>query len=125
MHNLKYGNIVLSYNLLTQVMLQIMMEAKTNRRIGGATIVLVFILVLAGFLPAKILAQGPSQEQFLETVGPYEIGVTAVPSTLSLGRVQFIVTVLNSATRQSVPDATVTLRVKHGDDKLDAAKGEG
>lgn len=84
----------------TVVLIQNMTEAKSKRRIGGASIVLVFILVLGGFLPAKILAQGHSKEQFRETIGPYEIGFAAIPSNLSLGSVSFAVTVLDAATGQ-------------------------
>ena len=63
------------------------MEPKTKRRIGGAGIALVILLVIAGFLPANILAQGHNRESFRETAGPYEISVVAIPSNLSLGRV--------------------------------------
>ena len=106
----------------TVILIQNMMGAKSKRRIGGASIVLVFILVLGGFLPAETLAQGHSKEQFRETIGPYEIGVAAIPSNLSLGRVSFAVTVLDAATGQPVRDARVVLRIKH---VSDATEGWG
>ena len=98
------------------------MRANPTQKFLRGSIVLLLLVALEGILPAKMMAQGHSPDQFLETAGSYDIGVTAVPSTLSLGRVQFVVTVLDSATRQPVPDASVLLRVKH---ELDEAGGWG
>ena len=103
-------------------LLQNLMEAKTKGRIGEARIALVILLVIAGILPASILAQGHNREPFRETAGPYEISVVAIPSNLSLGRVSFAVTVLDAATGQPVTDASVVLQVKH---VSDATEGWG
>jgi len=67
--------------------------------------------------PLAAVAQENGGYQVKQIVGPHEIGVTVIPSNLSLGRVQFIVTVLNAATRQPVSDAQVRIRtrsVAHG-----------
>jgi hypothetical protein len=88
----------------------------TNRRnvmgILGSVIILA-ALALGAVAPPTALAQEALPEPFRQTAGPYEIGILAAPSTLSIGEVTFVVTVADAATGQPVPDAHVVIRVEH------------
>ena len=76
-------------------------------------IIVLAALALASVSPATAQAQDPLPEPYREIAGPYELGILAAPSTLSIGEVTFVVTVIDAATRQPVPDANVVVRVEH------------
>jgi hypothetical protein len=76
-------------------------------------IIVLAALALASVSPATAQAQEPLPEPHRETAGPYEISVLAAPSTLSIGEVTFVVTVVAAETREPVPDANVVVRVEH------------
>lgn len=75
-----------------------------------ACVVLVVTLAAGTLAHKPARAQEGDGEQVRETVGPYEIGVTANPSTPAVGAVHIIITVLNATTRQPVADARVRIR---------------
>ena len=82
-------------------------------RMGKVAVLALALALAVGMLfPTPVLAQQGNEQQITETAGPYEIGVTAIPSTLSLGRVRFIITVLEAVSRQPVPDAEVLIRTR-------------
>lgn len=80
---------------------------------------LIIALVMASGMAtiSPILAQESPEARadglFREIIGPYEIGVLSLPSSLSLGLVTFIVFVVEAPSGKPVPDATVVIRVKH------------
>ena len=78
-----------------------------------ASVIIVIALALIAVAPTTALAQESLPEPFRQTAGPYDIGVLAAPSTLSIGEVTFVVTVADAATGQPVPDAHVVVRVEH------------
>ncbi len=84
------------------------------------------MLILAPMVGAlalsPALAQENGDEPFTTSAGPYQIEVWAVPSNLSLGQVIFAVKVLDSATKEPVPDPRVTIRVRH---ELEDTEGWG
>ncbi len=89
---------------------------------------LLVALVMAAGIPwvSPILAQkspdsGP-HGLFSEIIGPYELGVIAIPSSLSIGKVTFIVFVVEAPSGEPVPNANVVIRVEH---KLAEAEGYG
>ena len=79
----------------------------------GCCVIVLVTLSLAAMAPATALAQEPLPEPYRETAGPYEISVLAAPSTLSIGEVTFVVTVVEAETREPVPDANVVVQVEH------------
>ena len=92
-------------------------ENRRRPRLGLALLLAVAYTVAAlawgaAALPTA-LAQEPLPEPYRETAGPYEISILAAPSTLSIGEVTFVVTVVEAATQQPVPDASVVVRVEH------------
>lgn len=78
--------------------------------ISGCTPLALALIIIGILSPPSALAQGGQGQQVVETVGPYQVRVVIVPSNLSLGRVQFIVAVLDAATQQPIPDARVVIR---------------
>ena len=67
---------------------------------------------------ATLVAQ-PEQngvQRFQQIVGPYDIKVALVQSSLSLGTTLAAIYVLEESTGQPVPDARVLLRTKHEDE---------
>ena len=84
----------------------------------AAGIILAFVLVAVALAPSPVRAQDGDGQQVIETAGPYEIGITTIPSNLTLGRVQFTITVLDAATRQPVSDARVRIwTAREGDQR--------
>ena len=82
--------------------------------------ILVALLAIFGMtFPGAALAQGVESEEFLGEAGPYEIRVSAVLSNLSIGQVQFYVTILEADTGMPVPDALVVLRSLHEEDGVE------
>jgi hypothetical protein len=79
---------------------------------NGKLAVLVLALAAWILLPISVMAQQDNEQQITEIAGPYKIGVTTIPSTLSLGRVQFVVTVVDSASRQPIPNARVLIHTR-------------
>ena len=81
------------------------------------------LLLLAVVMAASMSAISPALAQeppdsrpdglFREVIGPYEIGVLSLPSSLSLGLVSFVVFVVETPSGNPVPDAAVVIRVKH------------
>ena len=52
-------------------------------------------------------------QRFRESAGPYDISVALIQSGLSLGKTLFAVTVVEAASSNPVPGATVLLRIRH------------
>ena len=67
--------------------------------------------------PVTLVAQPPENgvQRFRQIVGPYDIKVAIVQSSLSLGTTLMAIYVVEEATGQPVPDARVLLRTKHED----------
>ena len=62
---------------------------------------------------AEVLAQEGGKDQLWERAGPYDIGILERPSKFSVGKALFVISVLDAATGQPVPDARVALRARH------------
>ena len=90
------------------------MESGSRIRSPRLTVIWVVFFILQLImtldLPA-VLAQEAGGEQFKATAGPYEIRVTTITSNISLGQVSFAVTVVDVATGQPVPGASVTAKL--------------
>ena len=70
--------------------------------------------MLLGVLgPHIVLAQESGSQPFTTTAGPYEITIWEDPSNLSLGQMLFVVRVINEATGEPVPNASVVIRFDH------------
>ena len=80
-------------------------------------LLLALVMALGTALISPAFAQESPESRpdglFREVIGPYEIGVLSLPSSLSLGLVTFIVFVVETPSGKPVPDATVVMRVKH------------
>ena len=74
----------------------------------------VTLVMLFGVLaPHVVLAQESGAKPFTTTAGPYEITIWEDPSNLSLGQMLFVVRVINEATGEPVPNASVVIRFDH------------
>jgi len=73
------------------------------------------VLLVAGLvgLPSPANAQDVPTSQFQTTAGDYYIGVEEFAASLSVGTVQFLVTLRDEDTGQGIDDALVRVRVKH------------
>jgi hypothetical protein len=73
------------------------------------------VLLVAGLVvvPSPANAQETPTSQFQTTAGGYNIGVEEFVASLSVGTVQFLVTLRDEDTGQVIDDAHVLVRVKH------------
>ena len=85
---------------------------------AAAVFCVLAVLIAAWLLLAPhALAQDDGPEPLRAVVGPYEIEMLTVQSTVSVGATLIVASVIDSITREPVPDARVIFRVKHEDDK--------
>ena len=77
----------------------------------GASLTLALLLGILA--PHIVFAQENGSKPFTTKAGAYEITVWEDPSNLSAGQMLFVVRVLNAATREPVPDASVVIRFDH------------
>jgi hypothetical protein len=75
---------------------------------------LIWAFLVVGILltPRLVMAQQNGNQPYHAEAGPYQIEVLANPSSLSLGTVQYVITVLNSQSNQPVADARVLVRAR-------------
>ena len=84
-----------------------------KRRASALIIGLSLFFALATPGPGLVLAQDGGSQQVQVRAGPYDITIIESLSTLSLGSVEFYITVLDAATGEPVPDAHVIIRTSH------------